>query len=400
MTPALLLAGWLLPTAALADDDTPTDAPLDDQAELVPAGAPPRPTWGGVAVPLIGASTVDGFGFGLGGEVFRRPPGHTSGYDIKLTASLYVNTRFDYTNNLLRLQLIGDDEWLFVLGHQQWANLSYVGVGGADVIKDLGDDELGNGLISPYAVVGVAHRLGDGPWSVFGQLYARGGIVDPDPDRFLAEERPFGVDGGLYADLTAGIKSRKVDRWPMPHDGQALELGARIGGTWSSAPSRAMAGVVAEGMAWRPLGAPWLTGAGRLLVTKTVGERPFFEQDKVGNRWRDELGSEQALAGYGRTRTRGDGVVAALVEVRPRLFVVEEGFFDLEFYLSVDAELGYLFDRFDPGPPLPTIGINGSLLWQKAVQLRPFAAWGWRITEPGTPRRPAMQFGISIMDAL
>lgn len=398
MIRALLLASALVPVHAAAQDDTP--APETAAVQAAPDSAREKRSWGGVVVPLVGASTVDGFGFGLGGEVFRRPAGSETGFDVKITASLYVNTRFDYTNDLVRIQLIDENQWLIIIGYQQWANLSYVGRGGADVIKDLGRAEIGNGLISPYAVVGVAHPVGDGPWSVFGQLYGRGGVVEARPDGLLQVEAPFGVVGGAYGDLTVGVEAKQHDRWPLPTHGQRLEVGARLGGTVSGSTVRPMGGVVAEGMAWRPLVAGWLTGGGRLLLGKTVGERPFFEQDKVGNRWRDELGSEQALAGYGRTRSRGDGVVAALVEVRPRLFTVEEGFLDLEFYLSVDAELGYLFDGWDPGPLLPTIGINGSVLWQKTVQLRPFAAWGWRTVEPGAPRLPAMQFGISVMDAL
>ena len=401
MTRAVLLVAVLAPIPVLAGDEAPDpeDAPAATDPD-VPEPPAPKSKWGGVVVPLVGASTVDGFGFGLGGEVFRRPPGQTVGFDLKVTASLYVNTRFDYTNDFVRVQVVDHRRWLLIVGYQQWANLSYVGAGGADVVRDLGSDEIGNGLISPYGVFGVAQPIGDGPWAVFGQLYGRGGIAEPAPERLLERDAPFGVDGGVYGDVTVGVQAQVRDRWPLPTHGHQLEAGVRVGGTASKAPFEPAAGLVVEGMAWRPLGTRWFTGSTRVLVAKSVGVRPFFERDKVGNRWRDELGNEQALGGYGRTRTRGDGAVPALVELRPRLFVVEEGFFDVEVYLSVHAEAGFLFDGWDPGPFMPTIGVNGSLLWQKTVQLRPFAAWGWREPEPGAPRRPSMQCGISVMDAL
>ncbi len=398
------------PTAdeTLADEDETPEAdedPIPDDDPPTPGDAAPaveKARWGGVLIPLIGATTVDGFGFGLGGEVFRRPAGKRFGYDLKLTPSLYVNTRFDYTNDFLRIEWGRGTRWLATVGYQQWANLSYAGIGGADVLLDRGEREIGSDLITPYAFAGALKPVGreGGPWRLFTQLYLRLGIARAADGTLLADDRPFGLEDGVYGDVSIGVQARQVDRWPMPFEGQILEASLRAGGTVTPEGFAPLAGIMVEGRAWQPLAGPALVLGTRLLVDKTVGRRPFFEQDRVGGRWRDEIGSEQALPGYGRTRTRGDGVVAAMVELRPRLGAIEKGWFELAFYLSGYAEMGWLFDRWTPGPPLPSVGGGPVLLWQKAVQLRPFLAWGWRAEDPDAPRRPGLQFGISVLDAL
>jgi hypothetical protein len=68
--------------------------------------------------------------------------------------------------------------------------------------------------------------------------------------------------------------------------------------------------------------------------------------------------------------------------------------------LSGMAEVGWLFDRWDPGPILPTVGGGPELLWQQAIQVRPFIAFGWRSDAPGAPRVPVPQYGISFVDPL
>lgn len=394
---ALLCAPALAEDAPDAGD--PSEASLPGPADAVP-DVPEKGKWGGVLIPLVGASTVDGFGFGFGGEVFRRPPGKDFGYDLKLTPSFYVNTRFDYTNDFVRVEIVDKARWLIMGGYQQWANMSYAGVGGADVLIDHGDAEIGNGLISPYGFASVLAPVRDSGWSAFGQVAFRAAWVEPGEGTLMEAEQPFGSGGGFYTDLSVGAEHREVDRWPLPSTGHVFEGSVRLGGTWTERQAQPLAGAQLEGRIWRPLGTEDLVLGSRLLLEKSVGKRPFFVQDKAAGRWRDELGSEQALSGYGRTRTRGDGVVAWAVEVRPHFFHVEKGFFDLALDGSVYAEIGWLFDKNDPGPPLPTVGGGPILLWQRAVQLRPFLAWGWRSDGLNDPRRPGMQFGISVMDTL
>jgi hypothetical protein len=377
------------------EQDDPVEA--DDPAE---ESVVPKRKWGGMLIPLIGGNPIDGFGFGFGGEVYRRPAGQESGYDLKITPSLYVNTRFDYTNDFVRIEWQGENRWLLMVGYQQWANLSYAGAGGAAVLVDHGPAELQNRVWTPYAFLGMNRPIGEKGWSLFVQGYARWASVRPAEDGLLAELAPFGVEGGLYSDVSVGLEHRRHDRWPMPHKGHIFDVSVRSGGTATAGQFIPIAGLYVEGMLWQPLIGERLVLGTRVLLDQASGRQPFFEQDKAAGRWRDELGSEQALGGYGRTRTRGDGLFAALTELRPSLFRLQKGFFDLQFHLSLTAEIGWLSNRWDPGPPLPTLGVGLPLLWQQAVQLRPFVGWGWRSQTPEGPRRPGLQFGISVLDAL
>lgn len=393
------LGAWMLaaPSWAIADDNP-------DLATAIPerrtAEKEPRKRWGGVIVPLIGANPIDGFGFGLGGEIYRRPADQDTGYDLKITPSFYINTRLDYTNDFVRIEWKGRQRWLVMVGYQQWANLSYAGAGGAAVLIDHGAAETGNQIWTPYAFVGMNRPVGSGHWSMFAQGYLRAAEVRAAPDSLLDQAQPYGLGGGVYSDLSLGVEHRTHDRWPMPHTGHVFESSLRFGGTVGPDGVRPLAGLLAEIRGWRPLIGDHLVVGGRVVLDKSTGRQPLFEQDKAAGRWRDELGSDQALSGYGRTRTRGDGLFAALVELRPALFHVDRGFFDLQLHLSFTAEMGWLYDHWNPGPPLPSLGIGMPILWQQAVQLRPFVAWGWRADAPGAPRRPGLQFGVSVLDAL
>jgi hypothetical protein len=67
----------------------------------------------------------------------------------------------------------------------------------------------------------------------------------------------------------------------------------------------------------------------------------------------------------------GDGVLAAMVELRPKLGETHHPVADLAFYVSTFAEVGWLFRGNDPGPPLPSVGVAPYVLWQGAAELRP-----------------------------
>jgi len=398
----LLLLGLLGVSQAAPPAPDPPQDPDQDPPTEEGEEEPSKKRWGGIIIPLVGASGTDGFGLGLGGEVFRRPRDGSEGYDLKITPSLYFNLRFDYTNNLVRIDWRAPDgtDWLAQVGFQAWSNLSYAGVGGDDIIVDWGQAEIGNRYIGPYGMISATRPLGDSPLSAIGQVTFRGGWADPASGGLMAQDDPLAAEGGWYADVGAGLAAQELDRWPIPQRGYSVAVVGTAGSTLAQGQVEPLVGLQLEAMGWVPLVPERLILGGRLLAHKTTGERPFFDQDKAGGRWRDELGSEQALAGYGRTRTRGDGVVAALVEVRPHLFAIRQPWLDLAFHLSLTAEIGWLYAGSDPGPPLPTLGVGVPLLYERVVQLRPFLAWGWRSEAPGATRRPGLQVGISVLDAL
>lgn len=361
---------------------------------------PERPnTWSGVVVPLIGANSQDGFGLGLGGEIFMRPREMEEGYVLKLTGSLWATTSLGYTSDYLQVDYRGRSDWLGRAGFRGWTDHAFVGLGGDRVELDPTDAEIGNAVYGPFAFLGASRAIrGDLSW--FAQGSYRTYIVDADPDGLLAELAPPGWEGGTYVDVTVGLEHDSTDRWPMPRDGVRAEVSGRLGiSALRGGTGGPVAGGNAEVIAWRSLGRHLVVG-GRAVVDRAVGPRPFFEANIAGGRWRDELGSEQMFSGYGRTRSRGDGLAAAMVEIRPYLFRTNHSFLDFEFHASFFAEQGWLFRGGHAGPPLPTVGFAPQVLFQGAIQCRPFVAWGWRRNGEDAERRAVPQFGISFLDPL
>lgn len=380
-----------------ADDDAPDDPPDD------------KPKIGGLAIPAISANPVDGLGTGLAGEIFLRPAGQDYGYRWKLTLNIYFNVfprPFTYQSYWARFELIDDIHWVGLVGYRIWENMVYAGSGGADVSVNWGNDLEGlNGVSGPFGFIGGSKKLPNSKVRLYAQVYARYVDVAPNPGGLLDQDQPLATDGGGYVDLSFGANVRDVDRWPVPIDGWRGELGGRVGFSVVDGQFVPIGGIMFEGIGWKPLfrdalGDRLVVG-GRLVVEKSFGQRPFFEQDVTAGRWRDELGFEQALSGYGRTRTRGDGVISAAIEIRPYLFSwVPHPEWPFDFYLSLFADGGWLFDEWDPGPFMPSVGFGLDTVFQKAIQLRPFVSWGFFSDEPGGPRRARLQFGIALMDPL
>jgi hypothetical protein len=325
----------------------------------------PASYWSGYVLPLVGANSVDGFGLGLGGELFQRAHRGDHGYRLKLTASTYETVTLGYTSQYAQLEVRGDGTWIARAGYQTWSDLPYAGAGGEAVATLWADgQEGGNTIRAPYAMLAAARPLGSTSWRGYTQLYLHPAWVGPAPGGLLDQQDPFGVGGGLYGDLGVGLELDTTDRWPLPDAGTRAELAARIGATAADGALEPLVGGYAEVIQWVPvLSRDRLVVGLRGQAEKTIGARPVWEQGVAGGRWRDELGFEQALSGYGRLRTRGDGLVTAAVEVRPHLFTWTLPWFTLDFYGSMFAEVGWLYEGWDPGPPLPSVGIGPEILY-------------------------------------
>lgn len=391
----LVVSLWL--PAATAEEPSELVAPLASEAD-------PDSRWFPLVVPAVGYNSTDGLGFGLGVQAYSRPVGQSYGYHVKLTGGLWSTLGFGYQAHSLRVDVDDRVDWAGKLGYNRWDDMRYAGNGGGDVIVDWRDAEGGNFVSGPYAFLGAAVPVAGTAWAPYLQTYARTVRIEPG-DGLLAARAPFGGHGGTYADVTAGVLLDTTDRWPLPTTGTQADASLATGGTWARGQPRrfgdgTMVQVHAEVIHWVPVGDERLVIGVRGVADRVFGHQPFFEQDVIGGRWRDELGSDQMLSGYGRTRTRGDGVLAGMIEVRPFLWRSRHPFWDLAVHGSFFAEEAVLFDRRRPGPHLPSLGFGPELLWQGALQLRPFVAWGWRSDEPGLQRRPRPQFGISFLDPL
>lgn len=376
-------------------------AAFADEADALPEAPPPaqkKNKLGGYGLPTLGGNTTDGFGMGLGGELFSRPADKDFGYRWKLTLSIWATTR-GYTSFFSQFERRTDTSHDLVrFGVQSWRNLPYAGVGGEMVSVGHGPAaEIGNRIAGPYAMLAHSHLVGP-RLRAYAQAWLHPVWVKPNEGGLLDTLDPFAARGGAYGDLTVGLELDTTDRWPMPTAGVRAEADVRGGGTWSEADFEPLVGAHAELITWSELDRHLVVGT-RVVAEKSFGERPPPEQFVTGGRYRDEIGFEQALAGYGRIRPRGDGLVAGMVEVRPYFFTVGRRW-TLDVHASVFAEMGWLFAKNDPGPPMPTIGGGPLLLWQKGSQLRPFVAYGWWSDELGGARRPVAQVGLSVTDPL
>lgn len=372
-----------------------------EPAPELPDSSPPaaeRGRWGGIGIPYASANSTDGFGLGLGGEVFRRPPGEDEGYDLKFSVSTYFALSGKYHSHFAQMELYRRHDVLVQLGYSRWSNLVYAGSGGEDVARlNPPEAESGNLLSAPFAMVFVAAPVGK--WKVYGQGFTRFGNADARPGGLLDADRPYGARGGAFGQAAVGVFRQRIDRWPLPREGWMLDasLFANLAGERGGdlAPS---GGYFAEGSGWLAAGSHLSFGA-RAHFTNTFGTQPFFVQELLPGRLKDELGYEQPLTGYGRTRSRGDGLWAVAVEARPYAGRVRKGFIDIALYGSVFVEEAFLFAGTDPGPHMPTVGTGFDLVWQGATVVRPYAAWGWR-TEPGRKRHAVPQFGLALKSPL
>jgi len=376
------------------------------QAWAAPEGDVPAATeapiprmWRVLVIPFPAGNSADGLGFGIAADVWRRPRAWTYGYDLKIRPYAWTTINGNRQSVSVQVERRGVWDLAARLGFRRQANLRYAGIGGGDVVFPWGDVEIGNEALGLFAFATVSRQLTASPWFLYLQAYGRWMEVTPGESALLAQREPLAVEGGTYFDLSAGLFLDHTDRWPVPTEGYTGEVDLRVGTTIADGTVSPLVGLHGEAISWWSLGSPrWVVGA-RVLFEHSVGERPFFEQDVTGGRLRDDLGSDQALSGYGPGRARGDGVVAAMVEFRPELVSFAKD--NVKILLSLYAEEAFLFQGWDPGPHLPSVGIAPEGVFWRGAQLRPFIAWGWRREEHADDRRVALpQIGISFVDPL
>lgn len=389
-------------------DPPPAEAPAPPAdadvtaVEPEPVLRPRRPyRIGGLVLPLFDYNSTDGAGLGLGVELYDRRREAEHGYRNRVSGWTYWTTLGTYTSNYVQYEHRGRIFLVARLVYREWRDMIYVGAGGADVALARPDTTTrGNRVVGPTALVSAIVPIPRSPVQVWMQLHARYTYAEAAPDGVLFERQPYGLGDVFQIDTAVGVSVQETDRWPMPNKGVRAEASARFGGTLGPQGLLPLAGVNVEAMGWWPLVGQHLVIGGRVLLDKTWGERPFWDQEFVGGQFRDEMGDEQMFTGYARSRTRGDGVLAGVLELRPKFAQIRHRVFDIGFYGSVYGEVGWLFRGNDPGPILPTVGVGPSLLWQGAVEFRPFVAWGWLSDVPGGPRTAQSVFGIAIASPL
>ena len=385
----LLLTLWLHNAAAQETAPPPPETETEEKLK-----------WSGVVLAYPSGSSVDGVGLGVGGQIYARPPSQTEGYRLSILASLYANFRFDYTHDFVRFESNGHVNWLATVGYTGWRNYVYAGVGGENVMLNRPEREGQNVAATPFVQLAFSAPLRAKGWSLTGQSTARYAYTDPNENGLLEAYQPLGIGKSAYADIAFGAAYNNTDQWPLPNKGWQAEASLRAGLTFAQRDVLPMGSAQLQVVRWSPLWRDKLVLGMRFFGEADIGRRPFYEQDRAGLRWRDVLGEEQLFTGYGKNRPRGDSALAAAVELRLQYAHHHGKFWDLQAYLSVFVEEGFLWDAQNPGPHLPSVGVAPVVLFQHAIILRPFLSWGWRADEPGDPRRAIPQFGLSLLDPL
>jgi len=365
----------------------------------------------GFAVPIITANAYDGVLLGLAAQYSFRPREWEYGYQFKVTLSGLVNLVPNYLNITSLVEWRGKLAWTGKIRFRAQSNYPYSGAGGANAIEvtdnESGNDvtELGYSITANSHIPGVEHLNWYAGQSLLlvGSTPATGGNLD-----IIS---PVGAFGGLIADISGGILYENTDRWPRPVEGWRAEFGIRVAMTFNKEDDPlnpegqpnfgGLFGIFAEGIRWQPLYKDWLVLGIRGLYDMTFGPRPYFDQNRVGGIFRDELGVDQIFTGYGVYRFGGDGVINGMIELRGKIWHFDYPKFNLLLHLSAYAEEGWIFDKFDPGPHLPTVGGAFDLIFAGGqIYLRPFISAGWQTT-PENPKRHAVPlFGLSARGSL
>ena len=395
-----LLLGIMLQVGhAEPTESVDTSVPIEPAVAPIPSDDDESLKWSGVVIGYPSGSSIDGLGLGIGGQVFSRPKNQSQGFKHSLILSLYANLRFDYTHNFLRFQSTGRTSWLGQIGYSGWRNLVYTGNGGQGTLLNRPDREAGNTLATPFASVAINRRLGTKGWSFIGQHSLRYVYSVAAGKSFGRGFAPW-----LRQKYLRRPFCRRIVRQHRPMAPTPQRLDCRSQYTWGC--HRVRGHCPPDGLhsvsrvRWQPLWSSRLILGLRLYGERAFGDRPFYEKDRSGLAWRDVYGEEQLLVGYGKNRPRGDGTVAAALELRAEVAHHPGKFWDIEAYVSVFVEEAWLWDDNTPGPHLPTVGVAPFILFQQAIILRPYLAWGWRADSMTDPRTPRPQFGLVLTDAL
>jgi hypothetical protein len=332
--------------------------------------APPDRSMGLLAMPIGSFDTDDGLGFGGRAELVWREEG-VEPYRAAIMAQGFATFR-GYQNHELRydrraLGPRGRDRLMVYGAWRQWLNDGYWGVGNGTTREAAyaGDLEAEDprrkryrySIRQPFLHATLQHDLADGgPWSVYLAVNPKLTVVETYEGSLLAEQRPYGMTGGLAVQGMAGLIHDTREPEIAPRAGHVLELGGRLSPALQG-EAGGFAGPLLSLRGYRPLG-DRVVLAGRVMGEWLFGEVPFYEMVHwAGLRPIQGVGGSRTVRGlsFGRVRAPGKAVANAELRLRAASWTLFGRSLDVELAPFTDAAMvwGAGEQATAPSPTLP-----------------------------------------------
>lgn len=337
------------------------------------------------AIPTVAYDTDDGLGFGARAEVALDETGYTP-YHSAYVVHAFLTTR-GYHHHRFRFDRtgLGPDGRLRVTLHvtwRHWLNDGYWGLGNRSAREN---DPVGQRyrytLFQPFVHLTLRARLA-GPWQAFASLNAKYSAVRTYAGSLLADQRPYGLDGGLATIASAGVLYDTREPEITPHRGVLAELSARATPPLPRGAG-AFGGPFASIRGFFQL-APWCVVAGRVMAEYLWGNVPFYEMVHWGGAIPVAgFGGADTLRGASFGRWHAPGKAVANLEVR--FDVLTHGLFSKPFVwqLVPFADAGLVFGGSETTsnptggwPVHPTAGLGLHVVYADAFVGRVDAALG------------------------
>jgi hypothetical protein len=333
-----------------------------------------------LAMPIGSFDTDDGLGFGGRAEINWREEG-VEPYRAALMVQSFVSSK-GYQNHELRFDRLqlgrqGLDRLLVYGAWRQWLNDGYWGVGNSaarerDYVGEFEAEDPRRKryrytLKQPFVHATLQHDMAPGSlWSVYGAVNPKYSIIETYEGSLLAEQRPYGMAGGLAIQLMAGLIHDTRQPEIAPRSGHLLELGGRLSPALSG-EAGGFGGLLGSARGYRSLG-PRVVLAGRLMAEWLWGTVPFYEQVHwSGLRPVEGVGGADTVRGmsFGRFRAPGKAVANAELRIRTLEWRLLKRPFDIELapFTDVAAVFGAAEDatanRAQGGLPVhPAAGLG------------------------------------------
>lgn len=368
------------------------------------------------AVPNAGYDSDDGLGFGARLEVTRVADG-IDPYLASIVMQGYA-TLEGYQHYKARFDLphLGQSgEWRLSgnLGYRRWENDGWWGLGNFSVRQtDTADNFHRYRLIQPYLRLTLSRTIA-GPLSLFGAVEGKWSAVTAAEGTLLAEEQPFGMEGGWTVQGIAGLRVDVREPEVTPEAGGLFELAGRYAPPLPGRVDAGSFGGLIGSLRWfwtlapeRPR--PRFAFGARVMAEYLAGEVPFYEMVQWSG-WIpvSGMGGSDTLRGVSFGRLHGPG--KAVLNTELRIDVLEHSLFrrPMRWQVVPFADSGLCFgvpeaDRSvqPPGGAWPVthgVGAGVRAIFDTTLVGRVDVAAGWDRVQDGDDIQRSPDLGIYLV---